>query len=87
MGFGRTRFRARHFTTCLDQADAKGRVGAQAVLDHVHVARLEDAQRQPPQISQILHGEVNTRRSHWLEIIIIILITIEVVPFLYGLLK
>jgi len=39
------------------------------------------------QISQILHGEVNTRRSHWLEIIIIILITIEVVPFLYGLLK
>lgn len=39
------------------------------------------------QISQLLHGEVNTRRSHWLEIIIIILITIEVVPFLYGLLK
>lgn len=39
------------------------------------------------QISQILHGEVNTRRSHWLEIIIIILIAIEVVPFLYGLLK
>ncbi|MHB0996578.1 MAG: hypothetical protein ACYC2I_09440 [Elusimicrobiales bacterium] len=39
------------------------------------------------QISQILHGEVNTRRSHWLEIIIIILIAIEVVPFLYGLAK
>lgn len=39
------------------------------------------------QISQILHGEVNTRRSHWLEIIVIILIAIEVVPFLYILLK
>ena len=39
------------------------------------------------QISQILHGEVNTRRSHWLEIIIIVLITIEVIPFLYGLAK
>ena len=39
------------------------------------------------QISQILHGEVNTRRSHWLEIIIIVLIAIEVVPFLYGLAK
>jgi hypothetical protein len=39
------------------------------------------------QISQLLHGEVNTRRSHWLEIIIIILIALEVVPFLYGLLK
>jgi hypothetical protein len=37
------------------------------------------------QISQILHGEVNTRRSHWLEIIIIILIAIEVIPFLYSL--
>lgn len=39
------------------------------------------------QISQILHGEVNTRRSHWLEIIIIILIAIEVIPFLYSLYK
>lgn len=39
------------------------------------------------QISQILHGEVNTRRSHWLEIIIIILITIEVIPFLYELFR
>lgn len=39
------------------------------------------------QISQILHGEVNTRRSHWLEIIIIVLIAIEVIPFLYGLAK
>ena len=39
------------------------------------------------QISQILHGEVNTRRSHWLEIIVIILIAIEVVPFLYILLR
>ncbi len=39
------------------------------------------------QISQILHGEVNTRRSHWLEIIVIILIAIEVIPFLYILLR
>jgi len=39
------------------------------------------------QISQILHGEVNTRRSHWLEIIVIILIAIEVVPFLYILMR
>lgn len=39
------------------------------------------------QISQILHGEVNTRRSHWLEIIVIVLIAIEVVPFLYILLR
>lgn len=39
------------------------------------------------QISQILHGEVNTRRSHWLEIIVIFLIAIEVIPFLYILMK
>ncbi|MDD2804215.1 MAG: hypothetical protein PHV33_01565 [Elusimicrobiales bacterium] len=39
------------------------------------------------QISQILHGEVNTRRSHGLEIIVIILIAIEVIPFLYILLR
>jgi len=39
------------------------------------------------QISQMLHGEVNMRRSHWLEIIVIILIAIEVVPFLYILLR
>lgn len=37
------------------------------------------------QISQILHGEVNTRRSHWLEIIIIILIAVEMVPMLLDL--
>lgn len=37
------------------------------------------------QISQILHGEVNTRRSHLLELIIILLIAIEVFPFLYSL--
>jgi hypothetical protein len=39
------------------------------------------------QISQILHGEVNTRRSHWLEIIVIVLIAIEVIPFLYIMLR
>ncbi|MDA8243385.1 MAG: hypothetical protein M0025_04610 [Elusimicrobia bacterium] len=39
------------------------------------------------QISQILHGEVNTRRSHWLEIIIILLIAIELIPFLQGLFR
>ncbi len=39
------------------------------------------------QISQMLHGEVNMRRSHWLEIIVIFLIAIEVVPFLYILLR
>jgi hypothetical protein len=39
------------------------------------------------QISQILHGEVNTRRSHWLEIIIIILIAVEMVPMMLDLWK
>ena len=37
------------------------------------------------QISQILHGEVNTRRSHWLEIIIIVLIAFEMIPMLLDL--
>ncbi|MDD4005230.1 MAG: hypothetical protein PHW69_08530 [Elusimicrobiaceae bacterium] len=35
------------------------------------------------ELSKLLSGEVNTRRSHWLEIIVIILIAIEVVPFLW----
>ena len=39
------------------------------------------------QISQILHGEVNTRRSHWLEIIIIALIAVEMVPMMLDLWK
>ncbi len=39
------------------------------------------------QISQILHGEVNTRRSHWLEIIIIVLIAVEMVPMMLDLWK
>jgi len=39
------------------------------------------------QISQILHGEVNTRRSHWLEIIIIVLIAVEMIPMAVDLLK
>jgi hypothetical protein len=34
-----------------------------------------------------LHGEVNTRRSHWLEIIIIALIAIELVPLFLDLLR
>lgn len=36
-------------------------------------------------VSQIYMGELNNRKSHLMEIIIIILIAIEVVPFLYGL--
>lgn len=32
------------------------------------------------QISQILHGEVNIRRSQWLEIIVILLIGLELIP-------
>ena len=39
------------------------------------------------QISQILHGEVNTRRSHWLEIIIIVLIAVEMIPMALDLWK
>jgi len=39
------------------------------------------------QISQILHGEVNTRRSHWLEIIIIVLIAVEMIPMAMDLWK
>ncbi len=39
------------------------------------------------QISQILHGEVNTRRSHWLEIIVIVLIAAEMVPMMLDLWK
>ena len=39
------------------------------------------------QISQILHGEVNTRRSHWLEIIIIVLIAVEMIPMAVDLWK
>jgi len=38
------------------------------------------------EVSKLLHSEVNESRSQSLEIIIIILIAIEVVPFLYGLL-
>jgi hypothetical protein len=37
------------------------------------------------QISQILHGEVNTRRSHWLEIVVILLIAIELIPLMLEL--
>lgn len=32
------------------------------------------------QISHILHSEVNTKRSHWLEIIVILLIALELIP-------
>lgn len=39
------------------------------------------------QISQLLHGEVNTRRSHWLEIIIIVLIAVEMIPMAVDLWK
>lgn len=39
------------------------------------------------EVSKLLHSEVNESRNHMLEIIIIVLITIEVVPFLYGLMN
>ena len=39
------------------------------------------------QISQLLHGEVNTRRSHWLEIIIIVLIAVDMIPMAVDLWK
>lgn len=38
------------------------------------------------EISKLLHSEVNESRNQFLEIVIIILIAIEVVPFVYGLL-
>jgi hypothetical protein len=38
-------------------------------------------------ISNLLTRKINERRSHLLEIVIIVLIAIEVVPFLYGLIK
>lgn len=38
-------------------------------------------------VSQMYMGELHTKRSHLMEIIIIILITIEVVPFLYPFVK
>lgn len=39
------------------------------------------------EVSKLLHSEVNESRNHFLEIIIILLITIEVVPFVYSLFK
>lgn len=36
-------------------------------------------------VSQMYMGELHTRRSHFMEIIIIVLIAIEVIPFLYSL--
>jgi hypothetical protein len=39
------------------------------------------------EVSKLLHSEVNESRTHALEMIIVILIAIEVVPFLYNLLK
>lgn len=37
------------------------------------------------EVSKLLHSEVSVQRSHMLEVVIIILIAIEVVPFLYNL--
>jgi hypothetical protein len=37
------------------------------------------------EVSKLLHSEVNESRNHVLEIVIIVLITIEVIPFLYNL--
>ena len=39
------------------------------------------------EVSKLLHSEVNESRNQFLEIVIIILIAIEVVPFVYGLLQ
>lgn len=39
------------------------------------------------EVSKLLHSEVNESRNQFMEIIIIILIGIEVVPFIYGLVK
>jgi hypothetical protein len=39
------------------------------------------------EVSKLLHSRVSESRSHLLEIIIIVLIAIEVVPFVYGLLR
>lgn len=39
------------------------------------------------EISKLLHSEVNESRNHSLEIIIIVLIAIEVIPFVYGLFR
>lgn len=38
-------------------------------------------------ITQLLQGEVNSKRSHWLEVIIIILIAVELVPLFTQFLK
>jgi len=37
------------------------------------------------EITQMLHGEVNVKRSHWLEIIVIILIALELIPMIVNL--
>lgn len=37
------------------------------------------------EITQMFHGEVNVKRSHWLEIIVIILIAIELIPMIVNL--
>lgn len=37
------------------------------------------------EITQMLHGEVNITRSHWLEIVVIILIALELVPMIVNL--
>lgn len=37
------------------------------------------------EITQMFHGEVNTKRSHWLEIVVIILIALELVPMIVNL--
>ncbi len=36
------------------------------------------------QVSSLLQGEVNIRRSHWLEVTIIVLIAVEVVPLIWN---
>jgi len=37
------------------------------------------------EVSKLLHSQVSESRSHWLEIIIIALITVELIPFVKGL--
>jgi hypothetical protein len=39
------------------------------------------------EVSRLLHGESNNKRSHWLEIIIIVLIAIEIIPLAMSLIS
>ncbi len=46
---------------------------------------IDEKLRNMAEMSKLLHSQVSESRSHWLEIIIILLIAVEVVPFLASL--